>query len=225
VIASLQLRLETEYARVAQALPDFPAPDSLTFNILVGAGIPFVTLSERSLNQWAENLAPDYIPHQLTHLFTGYPRRAFLEEGLAVYVTEVLLPDSRTVNPYRGQPPHAWVALFDASGSLISLYTAFRASGFSYSYQGSSADASAWQVFLEAGSFTQWLIETYGWDKWLALYTVDDFGAALGASTVDLERGWLAAVHAQYPNPLSCEEALGTVGSREEFWCRRARGE
>ena len=222
---SLQARLELEYERVAAALPALTPPERLTVRILAGDGIPFVTPGEGSLSQWAEGLSLEYFPHQLTHLFTGYFRGGFLEEGLAVYVTELLLPDSRTVNPYRGQPPHAWVALFEQFGSTISLFTAYRAAGFSYSFTGSSADASAWQVHVEGGSFVRWVVETYGWDEWWELYRLDDLGAALGGATSDLEIAWLAAAQAAFPDPLECESALGAVGSREEFWCARTRGQ
>lgn len=224
-IDALGARLEAERARVGELLPDVPPPARITVRILPGAGIPFVTAGENSLTQWAETLALDYLPHQLTHLYTGYGRRPFLEEGLAVYVSELLLPGVLTVNPYRGQPAHAWTSLFVANGSTISLFTAYRADNLGYSFSGSSADASAWQLFLEAGSFTRWVVDTYGWSEWWQLYQLDDLGAALGGATPDLEDAWLAAAVAAYPTPLACEDALGTVGPREEFWCARARGE
>jgi hypothetical protein len=224
-IDTLGARLEAELVRVGDVLADLPRPSRITVRILAGAGIPFVTAGENSLSQWAESLALDYIAHQLTHLYTGYVRRAFLEEGLAVYVTELLMPDVPTINPHRGQPPHAWMSLFQANGSTISLFTAYRADNLGYSFSGSSADASAWQLFIEAGSFTRWVVDTYGWSEWWQLYQLDDLGAALGGSTPDLEGAWLAAALAAYPTPLACEDALGTVGPREEFWCARARGE
>jgi hypothetical protein len=224
-VDSLEARLELEYGRVAAALPALTPPEQLTVLIQPGEGIPFVTPGNGSLTQWAASLALDYLPHQLTHLFTGYQRGGFLEEGLAVYVTELLLPDVVTVNPYRGQPPHAWLTLFEQFGSTISLFTAYRAANFSYSFSGSSADASAWQVHIEGGSFTRWVVDTYGWDKWWELYALDDLGLALGGSTPDIETAWLAAAESAFPDPITCETALGAVGPREEFWCRRTRGE
>jgi len=223
-VDSLEARLEVEYERVAAALPVLVPPERLTVRILAGGGIPFVTPGEGSLSQWAEALSPDYLPHQLTHLFTGYFRGGFLEEGLAVYLTELLLPESRMVNPYRGQPPHAWVSLFERFGSTISLFTAYRAANFSYSVSGSSADASAWQVHVEGGSFVRWVVETYGWDEWWELYQLNDLGAALRGSTSELETAWLTAARNAFPDPLECEAALSSVGPREEFWCLRARG-
>ena len=86
-------------------------------------------------------------------------------------------------------------------------------------------DASAWQLFIEGGSFVHWVVDTYGWPAWWEAYQTDDPATALGATGTELEDGWLAATRAQYPDPVPCEEALGAVGPREEFWCRRARGE
>ncbi|MDH3495163.1 MAG: hypothetical protein OER21_00155 [Gemmatimonadota bacterium] len=227
VIDSLGVRLEAEYLRVAAALPTQPAPGRITFRVLAGRGIPFVTPGSRLIAQWAEDLAPEYVVHQLTHLFTRYRRSPFFEEGLAVYLTELLLPDDRTVNPYRGQPPHAWVSLFQRETTLVSLFTAVRAGDFSFSYSGSASDAFAWQVFVQAGSFTRWVIDTYGWTTWWTLYDVEDLGAALGGTTLDLQRAWLAAASQAYPDPLPCATALATrgpLGARETFWCASAEG-
>ncbi|HET7039861.1 MAG TPA: hypothetical protein VFH97_08225 [Gemmatimonadales bacterium] len=223
-VDTLGARLELELVRVGQVLPDLPRPPRITVYVLAGAGIPFVTAAENSLSQWRASLDLDYLPHQLTHLHTGYPRRPFLEEGLAVYVSELVLPGV-AVNPYRGQPPHAWMTLFESNGSTISLFTAYRADNLGYAYNGSTADASAWQLFIEAGSFTRWVVETYGWAEWWQLYQLDNLFEALGGTTPELEAAWLAAALAAYPAPLACEDALGTVGPREEFWCARARGE
>ncbi len=227
VIDSLGVRLEAEYLRVAAALPTQPAPARITFRILVGRGIPFVTPGSFVIAQWAEDLAPEYVVHQLTHLFTRYRRSPFFEEGLAVYLTELLLPDDRTVNPYRGQPPHAWVSLFQRETTLVSLFSAVRAGDFVFSYSGSASDAFAWQVFVQAGSFTRWVIDTYGWTTWWTLYDVEDLGAALGGTTLDLQRAWLTAAGQAFPSPLPCADALATrgpLGGREQFWCARAEG-
>lgn len=229
LVDSIASQLEAAVAGVAAFLPEFPAPaDTITFRLLEGGGIPFVSIDDLVISQWANDLALQYLPHQVTHLFTDYRRRSFIEEGIAVYVSEMLDPSSRTTNPYRGQPPHAWVSLYEQQGSTISLFTAFRASNLGYSYTGSSPDASAWQVFVEAASFTRWVFDTYGQATWYRLYDLDDLGGALNASTAELEQAWLAAARAAFPNPLSCEEALGTLGpltTRDEFWCARARGE
>jgi hypothetical protein len=229
LIDSIGLRLEAELDRVLALLPEFSAPDTTwTFTLLEGNGIPFINPTDATLWQWRGDLALDYLPHQLTHLLTGYPGRPFLEEGLAIWATEQLLPGNGTVHPYRGQPPHAWVSLFQDAGSQIPLGVAWGVFNLGYAYTGSSPDASAWQLFLEAASFTRWVMDTYGRTAWFYLYDVDDLGAALGAPTADLEVAWLAETRARYPHPLRCEDALATkgpLGRREEFWCARARGE
>ncbi len=229
LIDSIADRLESELDRVLALLPEFPEPDTVwTLMLVDGKGMGFVDLTDASLWQWLDDLDLDYLPHQLTHLLTGYARRPFLEEGLAVWATEQLLPGNSTVHPYRGQPPHAWVSLFQDANSQIPIGVMWSAFNLGYAYDGSSADASAWQLFIETGSFTRWVMETYGRAAWFYAYDLDDLPAALGVSEAELEVAWLAATRAAFPDPLTCEEALGTrgpLGTREVFWCARARGE
>lgn len=229
LIDSIMLLLEADLDRVLALLPEFPPPDTAwTLMLVEGAGIPFVDLTDDLLFQWRSTLDTDYFPHQMTHLLTGYARRSFLEEGLAVWATEELRPESRTVNPYRGQPPHAWVSLFQEFGSQIPISVLWDADNLGHDFSGSSADASAWQLFIEAGSFARWVLETYGRTAWFYVYEVDELAAALGVPLAELQAAWLAATRAQFPAPLTCEEALGTagpLGTREQYWCARARGE
>lgn len=229
LIDSIAAALGDMVPRVEAFLPEFTLPDdTITFRLLPGGGIPFVTPDALLIVQWVNDLALDYLPHQITHLLTGYDRRVFLEEGIAVYVTEALEPASTAVNPYRGQPPHAWVSLYESNRSTIPLATVYTAANLGFDYAGSSADASAWQVFIEAGSFTRWVFEAYGRSTWLELYDLDDPEGVLGAPVDDLERAWLTVARTAFPTPLACEDALATRGAlttREEFWCARARGE
>jgi len=229
LIDSIAVALGAAVTSVTGFLPEFTLPDdTITFRLLEGGGIPYVTTDALLIVQWNQDLALEYLPHQVTHLLTGYLRRPFLEEGIAVYATEVLDSTSMIMNPYRGQPPHAWVSLFEQSGSTIPLATVFAAGGLAYSYTGSSSDASAWQLFIEAGSFTRWVFAVFGRDAWLQLYESDDLATGLNGNPIDLERAWLTAARDSYPNPLTCEDALGTRGpltTRDQFWCARARGQ
>jgi hypothetical protein len=228
LIDTIGAHLELELDRTAAFLPEFPVPtDTIVFHLLKGNGLPFVSPPTLELSEWRDALALEYLPHLFAHLLTGYTNLPFLEEGIAVYATEVLEPDSKVTHPYRGQPTTAWVSLFEANNSTIPLATAFSATNLGYDYGGSTPDASAWQLFIEAGSFTRWVFEAYGRDAWVRLWDLQSIGVALGGTAVDIERDWLAAAKAQYPMPMPCEEALGTgpLGQREQFWCARARGE
>lgn len=229
LVDSIGAALQASVANVTAFLPEFrPLQDTVTFRLLAGGGIPYVTPDALLIVQWNDDLALEYLPHQVTHLLTGYLRRAFLEEGLAVYVTRALDSTSTITNPYRGQSPDAWVSLFEQYGSTIPLTVAFDAVNLGFSYTGSSVDASAWQVFVEAGSFTHWVMRVYGRDAWFRAYDLDDLRTGLNAELADLERAWLTAVTTAFPSPLDCEEALETRGpltTRETFWCARARGE
>lgn len=229
LIDSIAAALGAAVASATAFLPEFPLPDgTITFRLLTGTGIPFVSPSTLVITQWQNALVLEYLPHQVIHLATGYRQRPFIEEGIAVYATEVLDPTSTILYPYHGQPPHAWVSLFEQHGSTIPLATAFGAVALGYDYLGSTADASGWQVTVEGGSFTRWVFDTYGRDAWLRLYELGDLSMALDTTVADLERLWLGTARLAYLNPLPCEEALSTqrpLTRREEFWCARARGE
>lgn len=222
LIDSMLARLELEYDRVDAFLPEFVNPDSILAQILPGNGIPFVTIGSLELVQFRDDLAFDYFVHQLTHLWTRYTRRPFLEEGIAVYATEVLLPDAETVNPYWRQVPHAWVSLFDATGSLIGLDSVYNAANLDYAYRGSVTDAVTWQVFVEAGSFTRWVFDTHGREAWLQLYQSQNLEGTLADSVAGLHAQWIAAASMAFPDPLECADALAPLTPRREFWCRRA---
>lgn len=224
-IDSLLARLEAEFDRVGALLGEFtPPPTPIAVVIEAGPGIPFVTVGQNQLTHWSEDLAPEYVAHQLTHLYTRYARSVFIEEGLAVWVTEELARAGEVPNPFRGQSPHGWVALFESHGSTIDLPRALAATDLGHAYQGSSPDASAWQLFNQAGSFTRWLLDEHGRDVWVAYYATGSPTMALLQPLAAIEEAWLAYARAAVPAPLACEDALGTVGPREAFWCVRARG-
>ena len=219
-------RLETEFDRVGDVMPEFePPPTPIPFNIFPGAGLAFVTPAENSITQWRDDLAPEYFTHQLAHLYTRYQQSEFIEEGLAVYVTGELRLAGEAPNPFREQVPHAWVSLFQQHQSTIPLVTALQATNLGYSYDGSTIDASAWQLFVEAASYTRWMIETYGRVPWHQFYLSGDPTTVLSQELSEIQDAWLEHATTTYPNPTACEDALGTVGTREEFWCARARGE
>jgi hypothetical protein len=229
LIDTIGVHLETELDRTAAFLPEFPVPtDTIIFHLLDGSGSPFINIGTLELSEWRDNLALDYLPHLFAHMLTGYTHLPFLEEGIAVYATQVLEPDSRVTHPYRGQVPLSWVSLFEANNSTIDLNTAFTANNLGYDFGGSTFDASSWQIFVEAGAFTDWVFRAYGRDAWFRLYDLQSLGVALGSSAADIETAWLGAARKLYPSPLSCEDALGTTGAlgqREQYWCARARGE
>jgi len=224
LIDSMLGRLEEDYDRVGTFLPNVEAPGTVVANILPGNGIPFVEPFDGTLNQFRNDLSFDYFVHQLTHLWTRYGRRPFLEEGLAVYATEQLLPGVEAASPFYRQPPHAWVSLFQANDALIALPVAWTAANFDWSYSGSTADASVWQVFVEAGSFTRWVFDAFGRETWRTLYDTENLSSTLGQVPEALEVEWTGAAVAAYPSPMPCEEALAPLTSRREFWCFLANG-
>lgn len=224
LIDSMLSRLELDYQRVAEFLPDFEAPRFVVANILPGNGIPYVEPFQLTMNQFRNDLSFEYFVHQLTHLWTGYTRRPFLEEGIAVYATEHVLEGVEEASPFYRQPPHAWVSLFQANDALIALPVTWSASNFDWSYSGSTADASVWQVFVEAGSFTRWVFDAFGRETWRTLYDTDDLQATLGQAREALQAEWVGATMAAYPSPMPCEDALAPLTPRREYWCLLANG-
>jgi hypothetical protein len=228
LIDTLKTALEDSYTKVGAFLPEFsPPPDAITMYIEPGDGLPGISASANAMAQFYNEgvLSLSYLPHQLTHLWTRYQRSGFVEEGLAVYVTTKLVPLDSHPDPYRTETPHEWTSLFSMKGSAIDLATAYVAQGFQFDLGGSSPDASAWQLFIEAGSFTQWVIENFGRAAWLRLYHADTFETGLGASAAQLQQQWFQSVQAAFPTPRACEDALAPLDTRETFWCRRANGQ
>ena len=228
LIDTVKAALEDAYAKVGAFLTEFSPPsDTIVLFIQRGNGLPSINASALAIGQFYNGgvLSLSYFPHQLTHIWTGYQRRGFMEEGLAVYVTSKLVPAESHPDPYRAASPYEWTSLFAMKGSAIDLATAFDASGFQFDLGGSSPDASAWQLFVEAGSFAQWVIENFGRTAWFRLYHADSFEGGLGATAVDLQQQWFQAVEAAFPVPRACEVILAPVDARESFWCNRANGQ
>ena len=221
---SFARRLESDYERVATFLPNLDPPASIVANVRPGWALPSMTIGAAELTQWTANLRFDYNVHLLIHILTGYANSQFLEEGLAVYGTEVLVAGSGTVEPYRGQVPHAWMALYAIHGSVIPFDVLYAAQTVSYEPTGSIVDASAWQFFVHAGSFTRWVFDEFPPDTWWRLYDGEPPESVLGLDLAETEAQWVAAARTLYPDPAPCREALGSVGVREGFWCSLAEG-
>jgi len=95
LIDSLKASLEADWVLVGTLLPEFQPPaDTILMIIRPGTGFPSISGARAVIAQFVNNgtLSFSYIPHQLTHVWTRYQRRPFLEEGLAVYVTTLAVP-------------------------------------------------------------------------------------------------------------------------------------
>ncbi|MFN3762869.1 MAG: hypothetical protein ACK4WK_06690, partial [Anaerolineae bacterium] len=130
------------------------------------------------------------VTHELTHLVAwntlGRPSSALLSEGLAVYLGMTHIAGSAHL------PPEAFCTAYDQAGQLPRVSTALRFEGHIYDLPN----------YYAAGCFARYLVETYGVEKWKALYPTGDYSGIYGRSLADLEREWTDHLRA-HPYPLS----------------------
>jgi hypothetical protein len=162
-LIALGADLEEERARVSRFLRR-EAPTRIV--VWVEDGNRVANASGGKLNLYAQHgqIYAGAAAHELVHLTTGYTALPFLEEGLAVYVSEELDPDLTNLFPQVGQPVDAWVELFRRRDTLIPLDVAFRTQRFDWNLDGLPRDAEAWQTYVEAeaGSFVH---RRSGWQR------------------------------------------------------------
>jgi hypothetical protein len=159
--------------------------------------------------------------HELVHLTTGYTSTPFLEEGLAVYVSEVLDPYRTDLFPQYGQPLDTWIELFRRQSTVMPLDVAFRTQRFEWNVEGSPRDAEGWQTYVEAGSFVRFVVESRGWEAYWKLHRQQSLETALGASPEQLQREWLDSIPAGRKNPRQCRAVLNQGRARYRAWCDR----
>lgn len=143
------------------------------------------------------------VAHELTHLFTwnvfGRPSSALLSEGAAVYV------GSLTIRGSDHLPIATFCAAYRQAGALPSLTG-------NLSFQGHIRDLP---YYYTAGCFVQYLIETYGVEKFGQLYPTGDYTGLYGQSLAVLEAAWLVTVDAAPPvtfDPTALVTAVAQVG-------------
>ncbi len=127
------------------------------------------------------------IVHEITHLVAGLSRAGpgqFLDEGLAVFVQEKFkLPDDRSF-PNMGRDVHEeairWSRQYDRMVPLAETHQARWLSG-------GARDL----IYLQAGSFVRFLVETEGLKKFMAAYEGRGYQAVYGRDLGALEKEWL----------------------------------
>lgn len=180
-------------ATFSRSLPDsfdvyvagsiFAGPNQALRGFSVSASRRYFFLHDGTGNQADQQ----YIAtHELTHLFTwnvfGRPVSAMLSEGAAV---------SAGMSAVAGEghlPLQVFCAAYDLAGKLP------RISG-SLSYQGHIRDL---ENYYAAGCFVQYLLDTYGAEKFGDLYATGDYGGVYGMSLAALEEDWRTDVARYY---------------------------
>ena len=124
--------------------------------------------------------------HELTHLFSwnvfGKPVSAMLSEGVAVYTGMTKIADADHM------PIKTFCAAYHQADALPLVSSNLR-------YDGHIKDL---QNYYAAGCFVQYLIETYGPEKFGELYSTGYYSSIYGKSLANLEAAWIADI--EYAN-------------------------
>ncbi len=122
--------------------------------------------------------------HELTHLFTwnvfGQPVSAMLSEGVAVYTGMMLIADSDHM------PIDVFCTAYHKAGKLPRVSTTL-------SFRGHIRDL---ENYYASGCFVQYLVETYGSQKFGQLYPTGNYSGVYGKRLVELEAEWIS--HLEY---------------------------
>lgn len=207
-------RMQREYAPWAERVYRYnqvsdPLPARLLITRRAGFGYylrPTVYLPPAHEDEMLETWV-----HELAHHATGHDSSFFFKEGIAVNTLEKLfLEDGRIPQgfPQYGQSNDAWVNQFLLSDRMPPLGAAVAQK----EYDGSSRDNDfrSWQIYIVAGAFVGWLIETHGYDRFREVFRNEK----LGAPGAEWEARWLEHIRAQ---KLASFDAAEYLPRRERY--------
>lgn len=149
--------------------------------------------------------------HEMTHLFTwnvfGRPASAMLSEGVAVYVGMAAIADAAHI------PLDVFCLVCDRAGQLPSVASSLRFEGHIRHLVN----------YYAAGCFVQYLVETYGPEKFGQVYPSNNYVGVYGKPLGTLEAEWRAALTADAPDDLPDSEELfaaldGVSGAYERLF-------
>ena len=127
--------------------------------------------------------------HEMTHLFTwnvfGRPVSAMLSEGAAVYAGISAVADSDHLSA------QSFCRAYQIAGQLPRISSGLL-------FEGHVRDLPN---YYAAGCFVQYLVETYGTDKFARLYPTGAYTDIYGKTLPTLESEWRAALEADVSEP------------------------
>lgn len=207
-------RIATERAsamRALQEILDVPAPDRVRMVFYADEGTKIEQTGHQGIG-WAtgstivevHNDSIQLDPyHELAHIVAAEAGSspAFLGEGFAIYATERLGADALRYLGSPGRTAHEVTCRARSEGRLIPLAELMALDNIG------SDESRAGLEYAEAGSFVRFLVESRGLEGLRAAYgalaqdvdaeeNVRRLEATTGASTEELERGWLESVSA-----------------------------
>jgi hypothetical protein len=146
--------------------------------------------------------------HEMTHALFNDEKGQVTQEGLAIYMQETY--SERSVNPNYQEDTHEIMKHLNSKEIMLPLETLLRDDRF-FSYTNLDKDSYSlrWLAYIESASFTRYLINEYGLEKFLEIHgdpdlitTVRD---AYGKSLEQLEGEWREFLQS---DPLPNEEAV-----------------
>ena len=144
------------------------------------------------------------LTRELTHLYAwnmfGPPTSTLLSEGFAVYMGMTSIADSDHI------PLKTFCAAYHQAEKLPRISRPLRFESYILDLQN----------YYATGCFVQYLVETYGMEKFPTLYPSGDYEGMYGASLETLEEAWIAQIEADAEvvpfEPEVLVNAVATVG-------------
>ncbi|MGD6901626.1 hypothetical protein [Bacillus infantis] len=136
----------------------------------------------------------DPLIHEMTHALFNDGKGQVTQEGLAIYMQDIY--SERSVNPNYQEDTHEIMKHLISKKIMLPLETLLQEDKF-FSYTNLDKDSSSlrWLAYIESASFTRYLINAYGLEKFLEIHGEPDLAATLqavyGKSLKQLEGEWM----------------------------------
>ncbi|MGD6845452.1 hypothetical protein ACQCVH_23500 [Bacillus infantis] len=148
--------------------------------------------------------------HEMTHALFKDEKGQVTQEGLAIYMQDTY--SERSVNPNYQEDTHEITKHLMSKEIMLPLETLLQDDRF-FSYINFDKDSSSlrWLAYIESASFTRYLIDEYGLEKFLEIHGDPDLTTTVryvyGKSLEQLEGEWKQFLQS---DPLPDEEAVGS---------------
>lgn len=183
---------------------DYIPAENINIHLLKG-GNEASTGYREDIKLRANDISQYPIVHEMTHTILGYgenfgsTRGFFTQEGFATYMENEY---GKSIGFYRDFSPHKIMRFFIDKNINIPLYklidTGYDDTFFRPVFNDPSDFALRLMSYAHAGSFTTYLIDTYGLEKFEQVYNKADldrkFVEVYGETNEELEKDWLSFI-------------------------------
>nr|WP_257989801.1 hypothetical protein [Bacillus infantis]MCR6609534.1 hypothetical protein [Bacillus infantis] len=146
--------------------------------------------------------------HEMTHALFNDENGQVTQEGLAIYMQDTY--SERSVNPNFKEDTHEIMKHLIFKGIMVPLETLLQEDRF-FSYTNLDKDSTSlrWLAYIESASFTRYLIDEYGLEKFLKIHgnpnLTSETQVVYGKSLEQLEGEWRQFLQ---NDPLPNEESV-----------------